>query len=214
MRLRVTVCLGLFAFALLAGTSAFADDLQIVCTGTTTCAAGGIQTTASTTPTFDVTFSGNATGGTLWIAILDPSTSGSFTGPANNTLWNSLGLNGGSDHNFASTVSQDNSTSTHYFTGADNSFTVTAFDTHESLTSKMTDVVTLPPGSYAAGTIFVAYTLNADGVITDDSPWSESLLITDNGGGGGGTSVPEPSTGLLILLGTIGLAGLAALRKL
>jgi len=40
------------------------------------------------------------------------------------------------------------------------------------------------------------------------------LLITDNGGGGGGTSVPEPSTGLLILLGTIGLAGLAALRKL
>lgn len=204
MRLRLFVCLAILALGLLAGASAYADDIQIVCTGSTTCNSGGIQTTSSTSPTFNVQTSGNVkTANELYIAILDPSTSGSFTS-ADKSLWADQGLTGGQDHNFPSTVSNDGG----FFTGADNSFQVTLFDTGDTLGSMSSVSVTLPAGSYPDGTIFVAFTADNGSVIVN-TPWSESLLIT-----GPPTSTPEPSTFLLSLLGVISIAGLAALRKI
>ena len=67
--------------------------------------------------------------------------------------------------------------------------------------------VSLPANS--TGTIFMAFTIRGPGVAAVTS-FSSSLVDT----GTGTTSVPEPSTGLLSLLGVVGLAGLAFLRKL
>lgn len=180
-----------------------ADDIQIVCTGTTVCNAGGVETTSSTSPTFAVNISGNVKAtGELWIAILDPVSSGAnFTGPAKDEMWTALGLSGGQDHNFSSTVSNDGG----FFTGSDNGFKVTTFDTGVKLGSKsISGTITLPSGSYAAGTIFVAFTVDSHGKIIVNSPWSESLLVTGNGGGGG-VGTPEPASMLMLGLGLLGV---------
>lgn len=175
-----------------------ADDIQIVCTGGTTCNAGGVETTTNTSPSFDVNISGKATTGELWIAVIEPVSSGANFTSANKTMWAALGLTGGSDHNFSSTVSNDGG----FFTGSDNGFSVTTFDTHMTLGSKSTSgTITLPSGSYAAGTIFVAFTTNGNGGVIINTPWSESLLVT----GTTTTTTPEPASMLLLGLGLVGV---------
>ena len=184
-----------------------ADGLQIACTGTTTCSPGGIQTTTSTNPTFDVSLVGNGSGnesGELWIAVLTPVTSGAnFTGPSNNTLWSALGETGGNNHNFANSVSNDPS-----FTSADTGFMVSDFDTGQVLNGSGTSSV-ITPGTFSAGTMFVAFTENSSDAIAADSPLSESLVIT---GSGGPTTTPEPAAFLLLGMGLLSLVGITRLR--
>lgn len=191
---------------LISAASARADGLQITCTGSTTCSPGGIETTSSTNPTFDVSLVGNGSGnesGELWIAVLTPVTSGAnFTSPSNNTLWAALGETGGSNHNFANSVSNDPS-----FTSADTGFHVTDFDTGQMLSGSQTSSVIMP-GAFSAGTMFVAFAENSSDAIAADSPLSESLVIT----GTSTTPTPEPATLSLLAMGLLGLAGIARLR--
>jgi hypothetical protein len=223
--IKAVLFLSLIVLALGFAQSARADGLQIVCTGSTTCLAGGIETTTTISPTFDVTLVGNNVGGELWIAVLTPtSSSPNFTSPDNTTLWAALGEGtGGSDHNFGSTVGNNP-----FFTGSDTGFTVSDFDTHQSISGGGTSTV-IVPGTFAAGTMFVAFTENGDDNITADSPWSESLLITGETTGGtttggtttggtttGGTTgspVPEPGTFMLFGSG-LTMAGVLKRRML
>jgi hypothetical protein len=219
----------LSALVLLLGTvhSAKADGLQIVCTGSTTCTSGGIETTTSTNPSFDVQLVGNGNGsenGELWIAILVPTTSGAnFTAPDNSSMWTALNEgSGGSDHNFGSTTGNNP-----FFTASDQGFLVSDRDTGQMLTGSQTSSV-IVPGSFAAGTMFVAFTENADDNIAADSPWSESLLITGattggtttggtttGGTTGGTTGSPVPEPGTLMLLGSgLSMAGILKRRFL
>jgi hypothetical protein len=106
---------------------------------------GGIQTTCSTNPTFDVSLVGNGNGaenGDLWIAVLVPVTTGAnFTSPSNNTMWAALGESGGSDRIFGSTVGNNL-----FVTASETRFKVTDFDTGQFLTGSQTSTV-LAPGT-------------------------------------------------------------------
>ena len=154
----------------------------------------------STDPSFVVNISGNTklSTGELWIAILEPVSSGANFTSSNKTMWSALGLLGGSDHNFPSTVSNDGG----FFTGSDNGYKVTLFDTGHTLGSKSTSAtITLPSGFYPAGTIFVAFTEGPNHNVIVNTPWSESLLVT----GGGTKSAPEPASMLMLGLGLLGV---------
>jgi PEP-CTERM motif len=194
----LTAVLGLASLGF--GGLAQADDIQIVCTGGTVCNAGGVETTTNTDPKFVVDISGKVKSkGELWIAIVEPVKSGAnFTGPSNHEMWSALGLNGGQDHNFSSTKSNDGG----FFVAGDTGFHVTLFNTGQTLGSKSTSKpITLPSGFYPAGTIFVAFTEGANHNVIINTPWSESLLVT----GGGTKSAPEPASMLMLGLGLLGV---------
>ena len=174
--------------SLLFAGSAKADDLQITCTGATTCAAGGIETTTSTSNlTFSIDTANMKGSGTLFLAILVPTTGGNFS---SGDLWTALGEGtGGSDHNFASATS--------FFAGI-TSFNVT--DMNLGAFTGGTPVNVSLAGPFVAGTQFVAFLEDANGNILLNSPNSESLEVT-----GGGTSVPEPGALGLLLVGLVDL---------
>lgn len=182
-----------FAFA----GAAKADNIHL-CDVSTGCSASSvIPISGSTTTAF---LSGNATGDALFLAILQPVAD--LTGNWNDnktTLWSVLGVGNGSVFpNLASAISQESGA-----TG----IAALSFNVSDLSIGTWTDnpqTVTLPGGE-PAGTIFMAFTEDANGNLLLVTPWSSSLVTT-----GGTTPTPEPSS--VMLLGA-GLIGLLALKR-
>jgi len=73
---RVSMSIAAIAVAatLASGSSAFADELQVFCAGTTTCGTNGVNiTTTNPTPTFGLLDTGGPATGTLFLDILSPT---------------------------------------------------------------------------------------------------------------------------------------------
>jgi hypothetical protein len=197
MRLTLSMCLGLFALALVAGAPVFADDIHLCPYSPDTCSSSNVIPIANTTTTAYVF--GAKPAGDLFLAELVPAsgTSGNWN---SGTLWNALGESPSQTFpTLASAISQE-------FIGT--GMTVASFnvsDISEGAWTTNGQSVTLP--SSPAGTIFMGFTED-DGALTLVTPWSSSLVNT-----GTSHSVPEPSSGMLSLLGVISLAGLSVVRK-
>jgi len=180
--------LGLLAL----GGSARADDLHL-CNVATGCSSGSLISIPSGTTTAYVT--GKAVSGeTLWLAIMNPlaDNSGNFAGNSNTTMWAALNLtcdNGNCDHTLASSHDQEAGA-----TGINaTSFNVTLDPLGPCLGGPTTPIqITLPPGGF--GTIYVAFTEDANHGVDLWTPWSSSLV-----------NVPEPGTLTLFTGGLIGL---------
>ena len=189
--------LAITALALLAlGGSACADDLHL-CDVATGCSSGSLISIPSGTTTAYVT--GKAVSGeTLWLAIMNPlaDNSGIFSGNNNNTMWTALGLtcdNGNCDHTLGSSISQEFGATGITAT----SFNVTLDPLGSWLGGPTTpQQITLPPGGF--GTIYIAFTEDANGGVDLWTPWSSSLV-----------GVPEPGTLTLLAGGLIGLVVLS-----
>ncbi len=182
-----------FVFAMVAK----ADNIHL-CDVSTGCSSSNVISISLGTTT--AYLSGNATGDELFLAILSPlsDTSGNWS---SGTLWSALGVSGGSVYpTLASAISQE-------LIGAGitaESFNATDMNLLTMWTSNP-QTVTLP--SEATGTIFLAFTENADGTLGLVTPWSSSLAV-----GGGNTSVPEPSSLMLLAAGMVALIGVGLIK--
>jgi len=188
--LLVAIC---FVFAL----AAKADDIHL-------CAVGSDCTTGSVIAISSGTTSATLSGGhpgligeQLFLAVLTPLTNKSGNWNDNKTtLWSLLlpPLDCGKNctyPNLNSAISQESGSGTGI---SALSFNVT--DISEGTWLFSGEYLSLP--SEPMGTIFMAFTEDANGHLTSVTPWSSSLIVT-----------PEPSS--LFMVGGAGIAGLLAL---
>jgi hypothetical protein len=168
-----------------------ADNIHL-CDVSTGCSSSNVIPIFSGTTTAYVT--GNPTGEELFLAILTPvaDTSGNWN---SGTLWGALGLSTAGNPTYptlSSAISQEL-----IGTGiAALSFNVSDADLGTTWITNGQQI-TLP--GLPLGSIYMAFTTDANGNVDLVTPWSSSLLNT-----------PGPAS--LLLLGA-GLAGLAALKK-
>ena len=190
---RVLVILGMAILALCYSAPASADNIHLCdINQLTTCNAGSVIPISSTQ---GWAFGTAASGETLYIAVLTPSsgTSGNFN--SNTNLWKVLlGTAFQNFPNFASTASQE--------LGA-TGMVAGSFNASSFMVGTWTGTVTVGQAftlpSSTTGTIFVAYLLDSSGNLVAVSPWSSSLI-----------NVPEPSSLTLFGAGS-GLLALAGL---
>jgi hypothetical protein len=188
--LLVAVC---FVFAL----AAKADDIHLCAIGSD-CSTGSVIAISSGTTSATVS-GGNPglIGQQLFLAVLTPLTDKSGNWNDNKTtLWSLLAPpvdcgNNCTYPNLNSAISQESGSGTGI---SALSFSVT--DISEGAWLFSGEYIHLP--SEPLGTIFMAFTEDANGNQTSVTPWSSSLIVT-----------PEPSS--LFLVGGAGLAGLLVL---
>lgn len=207
---------GLFAAVLGAGLlfvpQARADNIQLVCTGSTVCLPGGIQSTSSTQPTFNVSTPGKSSAsGTLFLVIATPNSTlpsgftvngvGVTDGPhlwtTGSSVWDATVLNEtGTDKNFSSYAG--------FFQGATGThsgpMSFTAYDFN--LGTYTSPEAIILGGAVPPGTAFIAFLEPGKNSHITETANSESLIV-------GGHQVPEPSA--LFLTGT-GLTLLGMMR--
>jgi len=188
--LLVAIC---FVFAL----AAKADDIHLCAVGSD-CTTGSVITISSGTTS--ATLSGGhpgLIGQQLFLAVLMPSTDKSGNWNDNKkSLWSLLAPEVDCDKNceypnLNSAISQESGSGTGI---SALSFNVTDISEGSWLFSG--EYIPLP--SEPMGTIFMAFTEDAQGNLSSVTPWSSSLIVT-----------PEPSS--LFMVGGAGLAGLLVL---
>ena len=183
-------------------SAAKADSLQISCTGVTTCAAGGIQTTGSTNPTFNLIDANKKYAGTLYVAIIVPEAEAISSFTVNGGSPTAEGLWTGSPKTIGDFVglsdNQHNYSSTQSFSASSGGYDI--FLANLGAFKGPTGVsFSFLSGAFPKGTLFVGFdtVTNKKGVTTVlTTPWSESLATT------GTPFTPTPEPGSMLLLGT------------
>jgi hypothetical protein len=191
-----------FVFAL----AAKADDIHLCAVGSD-CNTGSVIAISSGTT--GATLSGGnpgLIGQQLFLAVLTPLTDKSGNWNDNKTtLWSRLAPPVDCGHNCTypnlnSAISQESGSGTGI---SPLSFNVT--DISEGAWLFSGEYISLP--SESIGTIFMAFTEDADGKLTSVTPWSSSLIVTPEPSSR--IVTPEPSS--LFMVGGAGLAGLLVL---
>jgi hypothetical protein len=198
------------------GVPGFADtidpaNLHIVCTGSTMCSSGAttLATNSTSTPTFTVIKEGGTESGTLFLGVLVPDGTASFSvSPgsfeesmsfARGHLGDRGNLNepGMTSYEFGAIASASSQAgvSASWFTAYE--FNLGAWTGGGGGGS----ISEISAGRVLAGTVIVSWLENADGIVLNRTPLGESL--TDSH-----VAVPEPS--MVVELGTL-LLGLGLL---
>jgi hypothetical protein len=233
--MRTILGLGI-SLTVLCAIQAKADNMKLICTGTTTCTAAGgafaIQQTTSTDPTFDLSNTGTTglsagtkkhplpPSGTAYLAILIPGSSPlTFTvdgltpdapiAYTSGRLLSALGESGGNPWNFkpfASTASAATGSTISGFEAYD--VALGSFDTSGTVIPVSFNI---QGGAFPNGTIFAGFLEDNhhSGLVVDQTPISEGLVVD----AGPHSPTPEPTSLLLLGSGLLAVGG-SFLRRL